>query len=69
MPRDLPIGNGTLLINFDRDYQVRDIYYPHLGLENHSDGRPFRVGVWCEGEFSWLGPGWQIDRHYRLRKG
>ncbi|MBE9566548.1 MAG: glycoside hydrolase family 15 protein [Proteobacteria bacterium] len=65
MPRDLPIGNGTLLVNFDRDYQVRDIYYPHLGLENHSDGRPFRVGVWCEGEFAWLGPGWQIDRHYR----
>lgn len=65
MPRDLPIGNGALLINFDRDYQVRDIYYPHLGRENHSQGRPFRIGVWCEGRFSWLGEGWDIARHYR----
>ena len=65
MPRDLPIGNGTLLINFDRDYQVRDIYYPHLGRENHSDGRPFRVGVWCEGAISWLGPEWKTTRRYR----
>ncbi len=65
MPRDLPIGNGTLLINFDRDYQVRDIYYPNLGRENHSDGRPFRVGVWCEGALSWFGPDWQITRRYR----
>jgi GH15 family glucan-1,4-alpha-glucosidase len=65
MPRDLPIGNGTLLINFDRDYQVRDIYYPHLGRENHSDGRPFRMGVWCDGSFSWLGPAWQMTRRYR----
>ncbi len=65
MPRDLPIGNGTLLMNFDRDYQVRDIYYPHLGRENHSDGRPFRVGVWCEGTISWLGPEWEIRRRYR----
>ena len=39
MPRDLPIDNGKLLINFDRDYQLRDIYYPHLGRENHADGR------------------------------
>jgi GH15 family glucan-1,4-alpha-glucosidase len=65
MPRDLPISNGTLLINFDRDYQVRDIYYPHLGRENHSDGHPFRLGVWCDGAFSWLGPDWQIARLYR----
>ena len=65
MPRDLPIGNGTLLVNFDRDYQVRGIYYPHLGREDHSDGRPFRVGVWCDGSFSWLGPAWQMTRRYR----
>jgi len=65
MPRDLPIGNGTLLINFDREYRVRDIYYPHLGRENHSDGRPFRVGVWCDGQFSWLGAEWDIRRLYQ----
>jgi hypothetical protein len=27
MPGDLPVGNGNLLINFDTNYNIRDIYY------------------------------------------
>ncbi len=65
MPRDLPIGNGTVLVNFDLDYRIRDIYYPHLGPENHTDGSPFRMGVWCDGRMSWFGPEWQLTRKYR----
>jgi glucoamylase len=34
--RDLPIGNGSLLVTFDRNYQLRDIYYPRVGQENHT---------------------------------
>lgn len=52
--RDLPIGNGRLLINFDDKYQIRDVYFPHVGQENHSEGFPFRFGVWIDGEFSWV---------------
>ena len=59
MPRDLPIGNGALLINFDQTYQLRDLYWPHVGLENHTKGQVFRFGVWVEGRFKWLDdPGW-----------
>lgn len=54
MPRDLPIGNGNLLINFDANYNVRDIYYPFVGLENHTLGFPCRTGLWVDGEFLWL---------------
>ncbi len=54
MPRDLPLGNGTLLLNFDRTYQLRDLYYPHVGKENHSTGEPFRFGVWVENNFRWI---------------
>ena len=35
MPRDLPVGNGQMLVNFDRHYRIRDLYYPHIGEENH----------------------------------
>ena len=28
MPKDLPISNGNLLLNFDADYRLRDIYFP-----------------------------------------
>jgi hypothetical protein len=31
MPRDLPVGNGNLLVAFDDHYQIRDLYWPHVG--------------------------------------
>ncbi len=54
MPRDLPLGNGNLLIAFDQNYQIRDLYWPHVGQENHAVGHPFRTGVWVEGQFRWF---------------
>ncbi len=59
MPRDLPIGNGTLLVTFDAQYRIRDIYYPHVGSENQTAGRINRLGVWADGDFAWLDdPAW-----------
>ncbi|MFN0278619.1 MAG: glycoside hydrolase family 15 protein [Pyrinomonadaceae bacterium] len=52
--RDIPVGNGNLLVNFDDKYQIRDIYFPHVGQENHTEGFPFRFGVWADGLFSWV---------------
>lgn len=52
--RDIPVGNGSLLVNFDDKYQIRDIYYPHVGQENHTEGFPFRFGVWADGGFAWV---------------
>lgn len=65
MPRDLPVGNGTLLAAFDFDYQLRDFYYPRVGKENHALGYPWRFGVWLDGEFSWLDRrNWQLQLDY-----
>ena len=52
--RDIPVGNGSLLVTFDDKYQIRDIYFPHVGQENHTQGQPCRFGVWVDGEFSWV---------------
>ena len=52
--RDIPVGNGNLLVNFDDKYQIRDIYFPHVGQENHTEGFPSRFGVWVDGAFSWV---------------
>jgi GH15 family glucan-1,4-alpha-glucosidase len=63
--RDIPVGNGSLLVNFDDKYQIRDIYFPHVGQENHTEGFPFRFGVWVDGEFSWIFEnGWTRDLRY-----
>ena len=65
MPRDIPIGNGSLLITFDKDYCIRDIYFPNIGMENHTEGHPFRFGVWIDGCFSWMGNEWEKRLQYQ----
>lgn len=64
MPRDIPIGNGNLLITFDQDYCLRDIYYPHVGKENHTDGHKFRLGIWVDGVFDWITSKWNLKLDY-----
>jgi GH15 family glucan-1,4-alpha-glucosidase len=65
LPRHLVVGNGRLLINFDGEGNLRDLYYPHVGMENHLEGNRCRLGVWVEGKFSWFGKGWERSLLYR----
>ena len=65
MPRDLAIGNGSLLVNFDGSYCLRDFYFPHVGRDNNTVGHPSRVGIWVNGRFSWFhDQGWERDMTY-----
>src|SRR3989338_4351359 len=64
MPKDIPVSNGSFLLNFDPDYQIRDVYFPFIGQENHSSVNPFRFGVWADGHSSWMGPEWTKDLRY-----
>jgi len=64
MPRDIPIGNGNLLIAFDKDYLLSEFYFPHVGQENHTKGERFRFGVWVDGQFGWVPEGWRIQKDY-----
>ncbi len=65
MPRDLPLGNGRLLITFDHTYSIRDVYFPHVGQENHTAGYTSRFGVWVDGQISWLtNPEWRRVLQY-----
>lgn len=65
VPRDLPVGNGRLLVNFDSHYTLRDIYFPHVGQENHTAGERNRFGCWADGAFSWLdGDDWRRELCY-----
>ena len=68
MPRDIPLSNGTLLVNFDSRYNLRDIYYPHVGKANHAHSCRSRLAVWSSGALSWLDSEreeWQLDLRYR----
>lgn len=67
MPKSLVLGNGSILITFDRQAQVRDFYYPYVGLENQA-GAHFvhRIGVWADNKFAWFDdPSWEIHINYQ----
>jgi len=64
MPRDLPLSNGRLLVAFDREYQIRDVFFPHVGKENHAVGHPFRFGLWVDGRFRWMDATWHPELRY-----
>ena len=65
MPRNLPLANGRMLVNFDANYDLRDIYWPHIGERNHTLGHVNHSGVWVDGDFSWFdAEGWQRDLLY-----
>ncbi|HVR40645.1 MAG TPA: glycoside hydrolase family 15 protein [Thermoanaerobaculia bacterium] len=64
MPRELCIGNGSLLIAFDSQYRLADFYYPHVGQENQASSR-FKFGVWADDALSWIeDPSWQKSLNY-----
>ncbi len=71
MPRDIPVGNGKLLITFDHRYQLRDVYFPHVGQENHAGNGACRFGVFAStqhnshGHVSWTNDNqWVIHQRY-----
>ncbi|KKU63537.1 hypothetical protein A2701_00365 [Candidatus Amesbacteria bacterium RIFCSPHIGHO2_01_FULL_47_34] len=67
MPKSLILSNGNLLVGYDAHAQVRDFYFPFVGLENQTAGRlSHLIGVWTDESFSWLSdPGWSISIFYR----
>lgn len=64
MPRDIPLGNGRLLLCFDKEGSIRDLYYPHVGQENHLSGSACRLGVYAAPRFSWVGEEWKKELLY-----
>jgi oligosaccharide amylase len=68
MPRRLVLGNGSMLATFDEHLEMRDFYYPYVGMEDQSQYLDrHRVGVWVKDRgFKWLSdPSWQITPRYK----
>lgn len=68
MARSVVLGNGNALVGLDARGQVRDFYFPFVGLENHVGGESgiyHRIGVWADGKFAWFDDeSWQITTRY-----
>lgn len=64
MSRPIVLSNGELHVGLNMFGLVHDFYFPYVGLENHSAGKDLRhrVGVWVDGQISWLDDGsWHVE--------
>lgn len=59
MGRPVVLGNGSLTVGLNEHGLVHDFYYPYVGLENLTTARSVHhlIGVWVDGEFSWIDDG------------
>src|SRR5260370_15427040 len=65
MPRSIVIGNGNVLVGFDPNYTVRDLYFPRVGDANQTMGNPCHTGFFIHGKFAWLDDtAWQRELEY-----
>ncbi len=67
MARTIILGNSGLTVGLDESGLVHDFYYPYVGLENltTSRNRAHHIGVWIEGNFSWVNAQeWQKDINF-----
>lgn len=70
MARPIVLSNGEMHVGINSFGLVHDFYYPYVGLENHSAGKSLRhrIGVWVDGEISWLDDGeWNFTFSYPHR--
>src|SRR3989344_3772382 len=63
MSKSLSLGNGNMLICLDKRAQVRDFYFPYVGLENHVGGHyTHRIGVYADHQLNWFDhSNWEIQ--------
>ncbi len=68
MARPIILSNGELHVGINKYGLVHDFYFPYVGLENHAAGKSLRhrVGVWIDGQISWLDDAndWQCSFRY-----
>lgn len=67
MSRPILLSNGQMHVGLNTSGLVNDLYFPHVGLENHSAGKDLQhlIGVYVDGRFHWLDDGtWNIKPDY-----
>jgi GH15 family glucan-1,4-alpha-glucosidase len=66
VPRSLVVGNGNVLVGFDANYSVRDMYFPRVGDTNQTMGNVCRTGFFIDGKFAWVeDSGWERQLGYQ----
>ncbi|BCU70985.1 glycoside hydrolase family 15 protein [Stygiolobus caldivivus] len=60
--RVLSVGNGKLLVNLDELGRIIDLYYPYVGMENHTNGKPVRQYIFTDRLYQ--DTEWRVNLNY-----
>lgn len=65
MPRSLVVSNGSLFVALDERHRIRELTFPHVGLYNHLNGKPAKMGLWVDGRLTWTDdPAFRIEQRW-----
>jgi oligosaccharide amylase len=61
--RSISLGNGQMMVLMNERAQIKDFFFPYVGLENHMGGSfVHRVGAYADGRMIWFDdPSWDIE--------
>lgn len=65
MSKKIILGNKNLVLTYDSNLNIRDLYFPHIGDENHLEEDKNRIGFWVSGKFSWIDEEWNRKIRYK----
>ena len=54
MAKSLILSNGNIFVGLNQQGLVSDFFYPFVGVENHVRGTAHKIGIFCNGNLSWL---------------
>lgn len=54
MAEPLVFSNGELFVGLDDRSQVKDLYFPYIGSEQHIGNSRHKIGVWADDAISWI---------------
>lgn len=64
MAKEIVLGNKNFNLSYDSNLNIRDIYFPNVGDENHLEEDKNRIGFWVNGKFSWIDEEWEKEIDY-----
>lgn len=66
MARSMVLGNGNMSVCLDQNGQLRDLYFPYVGQENHIGmNQVHKIGIFMNNKMSWIDNGdWNTSVQY-----
>jgi len=62
--KEIVLSNGRFFVNIDKNFAIRDFYFPYVGMYNHLNSEANSIGVYVNGRFKWIDDSWEKKFSY-----